>query len=119
MNVPEHGTVRILSLGPGDMVGWSAAVLELGEMTASAAAIEDTEVVALPADQLLRDCKRNPALGYEMMRRMAQQLARRLLATRLQLLELVSAQRAESTSRCSSIGLPRSAAIEKPLTSKE
>jgi CRP-like cAMP-binding protein len=87
INVPNHGSVRILSLGPGDMVGWSA-VLEHGEMTGSVTAIEDTEVVAVPADQLVVECQKDPALGYEIMRRIAQQLARRLLSTRLQLLEL-------------------------------
>src|SRR6188768_1026197 len=54
MNVPSDGNVRILLLGPGDLVGWSA-VLEVSEMTASAVATEDTEVVAVPADLLLRE----------------------------------------------------------------
>jgi CRP/FNR family transcriptional regulator, cyclic AMP receptor protein len=91
MNVPGHGNVRILSLGPGDMVGWSA-ILEVGEMTASAVVTEDCDVVAVPADHLLRECQNDSALGYEIMRRMAQQLARRLLATRMQLLELIQSQ---------------------------
>jgi CRP/FNR family transcriptional regulator, cyclic AMP receptor protein len=91
MHIPGHGNVRLLCLGPGDMVAWSA-VLEEGEMTASAVATENTEVVALPADKLLAACERDHHLGYEVMRRMARQLARRLLATRLQLLELTAKQ---------------------------
>ena len=89
VHVPEHGNIRILCLGPGDLVGCST-VLDQGEMTASAAAIEATETVALPADKLLAMCEKDNRLGYEMMRRMAQQLDRRLLATRLELLEIIA-----------------------------
>jgi CRP/FNR family cyclic AMP-dependent transcriptional regulator len=97
MNVPGHGNVRVLSLGPGDMVAWSA-VLDQGEMTASAVATEDTEVVALPADKLLAQCQADPQLGYEIMLRIARQLARRLLATRVHFLELIAQQPVPSTS---------------------
>jgi CRP/FNR family transcriptional regulator, cyclic AMP receptor protein len=81
--------VRVLSLGPGDMVAWSA-VLNEGEMTASAVAAEDTEVVALAADKLLAQCHADPQLGYEIMLGIARQLACRLLATRVQFLELIA-----------------------------
>jgi CRP-like cAMP-binding protein len=98
MHVPGYGGARVLSLGPGDMIGWSA-VLDEGEMTASAVATEDTEVVALPADKLLAQCQADPQLGYEIMRRVARQLARRLLATRVQFLELI-AQRPVPSASC-------------------
>jgi CRP/FNR family cyclic AMP-dependent transcriptional regulator len=88
MEVPGHGNARVLTLGPGDLVGWSA-VLDAGEMTASAVALENTELVVLPADKLRDVCHRDSQLGYAIMLRIARQLARRLLATRLNLLNLL------------------------------
>jgi CRP-like cAMP-binding protein len=88
MEVPGHGNTRVLMLGPGELVGWSA-VLDAGEMTASAVAIENTELVMLAADELRELCQKDSQLGYSIMLRIARQLARRLLATRLHLLNLL------------------------------
>lgn len=87
MSVPGRGRVRILTLGPGEMVGWSA-LLGGGRMTASAIAVEPTEVVATPIEQLEQLCLANSAFGYHLMRQVAMALSKRLVATRLQLLDL-------------------------------
>lgn len=87
MNVPGRGAVRILTIGPGEMVGWSA-LLGQGKMTASAVAVEDAELVVAPADSLRELCKANDEFGHQMMRQMADALSKRLVATRLQLLDL-------------------------------
>lgn len=87
MNVPPRGAVRILTLGPGEMVGWSAVIGE-GKMTASAVAIDETELVVAPAETLRELCEVNHDFGYYLMREMAAALARRLVVTRLQLLDL-------------------------------
>ncbi|MEZ6123277.1 MAG: cyclic nucleotide-binding domain-containing protein [Planctomycetaceae bacterium] len=87
MSIPGRGAVRILTLGPGEMVGWSSLLSE-GNMTASAIAIEPTTTVVAPAKTLLEICETNRELGYHLMRRMAFALSRRLVATRLQLLDL-------------------------------
>jgi CRP-like cAMP-binding protein len=87
MQVPGRGDVRILSLGPGDMLAWSALVGG-GRMTTSAVALEDTQVVAIRAADALALCEADLALGYHLMRQVAQALANRLVATRLQLLDL-------------------------------
>ena len=87
MQVPGRGEVRIISLGPGDMVAWSA-LLGGGRMTTSAVALEDTQVVAIRASDVLPLCESDPAFGYHLMRQVAQALASRLVATRLQLLDL-------------------------------
>jgi CRP-like cAMP-binding protein len=105
MQIPGHGNVRILSLGPGDVVAWSA-LLELGEMTASAVTTEECETVVFPADLLLKECRKDHEIGYEIMRRMARQLARRLLATRLQLADLL-ARETTASSPASSEKVPR------------
>jgi CRP/FNR family transcriptional regulator, cyclic AMP receptor protein len=89
MCVPARGCLRLLSLGPGDMVAWSA-LLGDGQMTATALVTEDTRVVAASADKLRKICESNHDVGYQLMRRMAEALSRRLLATRLQMLDLFS-----------------------------
>lgn len=87
MNVPGRGAVRILTVGAGEMAGWSA-LLEHGRMTASAVAVEDTVLVVAPADKLRELCEANREFGYHLMRQMADALSKRLVATRLQLLDL-------------------------------
>lgn len=89
MHVPGHNRVRLLSLGPGDMLAWSSLLGE-GRMTASAMAVEPTELIAIPARSLLDLCAAHPQTGYEVMQQMSLALAKRLLATRLQLLDLFS-----------------------------
>jgi CRP-like cAMP-binding protein len=87
MKVPGRGSVRILTLGPGEMCGWSS-LLDQGRMTAAAIIVEDTEFVVAPADKLRTLSESSHEFGYHLMRRMADALARRLVATRLQLLDL-------------------------------
>ncbi|GEM_PF-643672 len=87
MKVAGRGTVRLLTLGPGDVVGWSA-VLGGARMTTSAVAAEDTEVASFAAEAVQRLCDDDPQVGYHLMRHLAGTLADRLVATRLQLLDL-------------------------------
>jgi CRP-like cAMP-binding protein len=90
MHVPARGRVRILSLGPGEMLAWSA-ILGDGHMTATATALDDTEMVCIAGQDLVRICGANPELGYQLMTRVAGALAKRLVATRLQFLDLFAA----------------------------
>ncbi len=87
MRVPGRGDVRIMSLGPGDLVAWSA-LLGGGRMTTSAIALEDTQVVCMQAASMLALCESDAVIGYHLMREVAYALANRLVATRLQLLDL-------------------------------
>ena len=87
MYVPGRGRTRILSLGPGDVLAWSA-LLGNGVMTVSATALENIRAVALPGPKMLELCCANHEIGFCLMRRMAMALAQRLVATRLQLLDL-------------------------------
>ena len=87
IRVPGRGDVRILSLGPGDMVSWSA-LFGGGRMTTSAVAVEDTQVVSISATDVLSLCESNNKFGYLLMRQVGKALADRLVATRLQLLDL-------------------------------
>jgi CRP-like cAMP-binding protein len=87
MQVPPRGSVRILTLGPGDVLGWSALVGD-GHMSATAITLEDVELLAIPAGSLQQLCEEDAEFGRAMMRHVAQSLARRLRETRLQLLDL-------------------------------
>ena len=94
-----HGTVRLdmarhhrgrqalLSLGPGDLLAWSSLTAE-PVMTATAITLSDCELIAFDSRALQAAMDDNIALGYKMMCIIARGLSRRLLATRLQLLDV-------------------------------
>ncbi len=84
---PGTGCRRILTVGKGELLGWSP-VLEQSPLTATARTLVDTTAVQIHAGQVLTLCEHNPRFGYEFMRRAALALARRLSATRLQLLNV-------------------------------
>ncbi len=87
MHVPGRGPVRILTVGAGELLGWSALLAD-GPMTATATTLEATRLVVLPGAKLGAMCETNHEIGYRVMQQMARALAQRLVATRLQLLDL-------------------------------
>ncbi|MFM7056713.1 MAG: cyclic nucleotide-binding domain-containing protein [Planctomycetota bacterium] len=87
MKVPGRGEVTLLTAGPGDLVGWSGLISD-GVMTATATVLDSARLVALSGRCLQQLCESDPKLGYILMKRMAQVISRRLLSTRLQLLDL-------------------------------
>lgn len=87
MCLPARGCQRLLTAGPGDIVAWSALLGE-GKMTATATAVEDAELIEFSGADLQRLCEEDPVFGYHLMRRLCQAVSRRLVATRLQLLDL-------------------------------
>jgi CRP-like cAMP-binding protein len=76
----------VLSLGPGELTGWSG-VLPHGRV-ATARATSPTRALRLPGRVLLEVCEADHALGYRVMRHLFGELARRLHDTRLQLLDV-------------------------------
>ncbi len=87
MTIPPRGRQPLLSLGPGDILAWSA-VLSDGRMTASAIALDSVRTASIPGRLLRGLCEADPELGYQVMKQLAAALSRRLFATRLQLLDL-------------------------------
>ncbi len=87
MHVPLRGAVRIQTLGPRDLLGWSALVGD-GSMSTTAAVTEDAELLRLPAKRLKELCIDDHTLGYAVMGFVARAVANRLRGTRLQLLDL-------------------------------
>lgn len=81
------GKQRILTVGAGDLLAWSG-LLGDGRMTATATALQPVRMVEFQANRLRVLCESDHEVGYVVMSRIAKALSRRLLATRLQLLDL-------------------------------
>jgi CRP-like cAMP-binding protein len=87
MSVPVRGRVTLLTAGPGDVLAWSP-LLGSGAMTATATAMEPVTVWAIHGSQLRALCEQDHELGFHVMRQFATALSHRLIATRIQLLDL-------------------------------
>lgn len=90
MSIPARGTTRLLTVGPGEILAWSA-LLGNARMTATATALDDVELLEFSGVMLRRWCEADPSFGYQWMRQLSAALAKRLLATRLQMLDLFTA----------------------------
>lgn len=90
MCIAGRGCTRLLTLAPGEFLAWSTLVGD-GRMTATAVAQDEVELIELPGAELVRLCESDHELGYWLMRRLAAALSKRLLATRLQLLDMFAA----------------------------
>jgi CRP-like cAMP-binding protein len=87
MLVPERGMVTILTVEPGDVVGWSAVVPPY-RGTDDAVAIEPVRLLQFPGDELRLLLRADTALAASLYPRLLQAVSRRLAATRMQLLDL-------------------------------
>ena len=85
--VPGRGRVVILTVGPGEIFGWSSILAERPK-TASARTIEPVRALALDASRLRELCDAEPQLGYLLTRRILEVVSERLKATRMQLLDI-------------------------------
>ena len=96
MHVPGRGQVPILSLGPGDLLGCSPLGGAHG-MTARATTASETSLMVIPVARLLELCERDHEIGFHVMQGAAAAVMRRLVATRLQLLDLFAETTPRST----------------------
>lgn len=87
MYVPQRGRVPILTAGPGEITSWSA-VIGNSVMTATGVALDHVKTVVFDGEQLQQLCEAEHEIGYHVMRQLAVTMSRRLLATRLQMLDL-------------------------------
>ena len=87
MEVSGRGGLRIQTTGPGEILGWSWLISPY-RWHFSAVAVIDTRAVALDAECLRNKCESDPKFGYEMLKRLAQVMERRIDATRLQLIDM-------------------------------
>ena len=70
----------ILTVGPGEMLGWSS-LLERATLAATARALEATRLVQIDRVRLLTICEEDAEFGFQFMRRSTLALAKRLNAT--------------------------------------
>ncbi len=82
----DHGAVRLQTLGPGSIVGWSWLVPP-HRWQFDARVAETVQVLALDADALRRQCEQDHELGYQLLKRLVAVIASRLAATRHEILE--------------------------------
>jgi CRP/FNR family cyclic AMP-dependent transcriptional regulator len=85
------GCKQILTLGPGELLGWSS-LLGQSRYTARARTPQSARLVQINVTELVELCDRDPGFGYDLMRRTALALAKRLSATRIQLVNVYGDQ---------------------------
>jgi CRP/FNR family transcriptional regulator, cyclic AMP receptor protein len=82
--------VFIQTLGAGDVLGWSWLFMPF-QWHFDARAAEHTETIFFYGTRLRDYCEGDPSLGYELMKRTAEIVIRRLQSTRRQLIEITRA----------------------------
>ncbi len=87
MAVPARGGVTVQTINEGDVLGWSW-LFPPYRWHFDARATELTRAIALDGKCLRDKCEQDHSLGYELVKRFAQIIERRLQATRLQLLDI-------------------------------
>ncbi len=84
---PDRGPLAVLTVGPGDVLGWSWLVPPY-RMSCDARALEPVRATSFDGACIRRKCEADPRLGYELLKRFAGVIGQRLRATRLQLLDV-------------------------------
>jgi CRP-like cAMP-binding protein len=84
---PARGAVTILTLGEGDVLGWSWLIPPY-QWHFDAQALTLVRAIAFDAACLRTKCEQDHDLGYELMKRVAEIIVQRLHATRLQMMDV-------------------------------
>ena len=79
MFVPHRGKVRFYTAEPWEIFGWSSVTPTVRQRTAGATAVIDSRVARIDAQRLRQACDEDHDLGYQVMRRLANVVAGRLL----------------------------------------
>jgi CRP/FNR family cyclic AMP-dependent transcriptional regulator len=87
MDAAERGTIRVQTVGPGEVLGWSWLISPF-RWHFSGVAVTEVRAIALDGKCLRTKCENDPAFGYEMLKRLSQVMERRLEATQRQLLDV-------------------------------
>lgn len=87
IRLPGKGKTTILTVGPGELLGWSS-LFPAERKTASARTVRPTHALAFNAAQLRQTIQTDHDLGCVLLWRVAAVIAGRLKATRLQLLDI-------------------------------
>ena len=82
-----RGAIPVQTVDDGEILGWSW-LFEPYEWAFDVRALQDVRAIALDGRCLRGKCEANHELGYELMKRFARIMTRRLEATRMQLLDV-------------------------------
>jgi CRP/FNR family cyclic AMP-dependent transcriptional regulator len=86
-DMKSPGLVTIATLRRGQSFG-EVALVDQGLRSATAkCAADNTQLIILPRDRLIRLCDTNPALGYRLLRNLAADLAMKIRGTDLRISE--------------------------------
>jgi len=96
MHIPNRGRLRILTVEPQEVLGWASVADVTPRRTVTARAVTDGKLISIDAEKLHQACEKDPVLGYAVMHHVANVIAGRLLATRLQLLDMFSQPSSEA-----------------------
>jgi len=92
-NLPEmngaRSVLRVQRLGPGDGLGWSAALVGRGKHF-QARALSDVEALVFDGGEVLEACRKDASFGFAFMVRLLDVVSKRLQATREQLVDMHS-----------------------------
>jgi CRP-like cAMP-binding protein len=81
--------LQVQRLGPGDGLGWSAALVGRGKYF-QARALDDVEALAFEGSEVLEACQKDPEFGFNFMIRLLDVVSKRMQATRMQLVDMHS-----------------------------
>ena len=87
VNTPGRGRAVILTVGPGQLLGWSS-LFPLKRKTAFGRALTPARAIALDAQALRQACEADHDLGHAIGWMVAELIADRLKSTRMQLLDV-------------------------------
>jgi CRP-like cAMP-binding protein len=86
MDVSPKGVLRIQTVGPGEVLGWSWLIYPY-RWHFSACAVADVRAVALDGKCLRTKCETDHDFGYEILKRLSLVMENRVEATRMQLVD--------------------------------
>jgi CRP/FNR family cyclic AMP-dependent transcriptional regulator len=93
-HVAGRGSVTLMTVEPGDVFGWSALIAPF-KATSTVVSLEPVKVIAFDGDALRDGVRNDCALAAGIYPKLLEALARRLGATRHQLLDLYGSEQTE------------------------
>ena len=87
LHTPSRGVASIMTVGPGEIVGWSWLVPP-HRWQFDCRAVDAVQGLLFDAEWLREKCEQDHELGYQLLKQLVTVIANRLAATRLQLLDI-------------------------------
>ena len=97
IHIPNRGRLRILTVEPLDVLGWSSITDAVRKRTATARTVTPAKLLAISAEDLQKACTDDCQLGYLIMTHVANVIANRLIITRMQLLDMFATPPSEAS----------------------